>query len=90
MDALVCAPAGAATEVAPLLREAGANVLLASCVDSAGTRLADPPITAIDLRPREAGASCAELLFELLSGAAPAGTERLHPIELAVRASTRP
>ncbi|WP_345559472.1 LacI family DNA-binding transcriptional regulator [Nonomuraea rosea] len=90
MDALVCAPAGAATEVAPLLREAGANVLLASCVDSAGTRLADPPITAIDLRPREAGASCAELLFELLSGAAPAGTERLHPIELAVRASTHP
>ncbi|MFC5823968.1 LacI family DNA-binding transcriptional regulator [Nonomuraea insulae] len=88
MDALVCAPAGAATEVAPLLRESGAGVLLASCVDSAATRLADPPITAIDLRPREAGASCAELLFELLSGAAPAGTERVHPIELEVRAST--
>ncbi|MEV0385928.1 LacI family DNA-binding transcriptional regulator [Nonomuraea sp. NPDC050643] len=90
MDALVCAPAGAATEVAPLLREAGTGVLLASCVDSAATRLADPPITAIDLRPREAGASCAELLFELLSGTAPAGTERVHPIELAVRASTSP
>ncbi|MET7337363.1 LacI family DNA-binding transcriptional regulator [Nonomuraea sp. NPDC005650] len=90
LDALVCAPAGAATEVAPLLREAGVNVLLASCVDSAATRLADPPITAIDLRPKEAGASCAELLFELLSGAAPVGTERVHPIELSVRASTRP
>ncbi|MEV4172850.1 LacI family DNA-binding transcriptional regulator [Nonomuraea sp. NPDC049709] len=90
VDALVCAPAGAATEVAPLLREAGAGVLLASCVDSAATRLADPPITAIDLRPREAGASCAELLFELLSGAAPAGTERVHPIELEIRASTSP
>ncbi|MGN9841132.1 LacI family DNA-binding transcriptional regulator [Nonomuraea sp. H19] len=89
-DALVCAPAGAATEVAPLLREARADVLLASCVDSAATRLADPPITAIDLRPKEAGASCAELLFELLSGIAPVGTERVHPIELAVRASTRP
>ncbi|TDC03807.1 LacI family transcriptional regulator [Nonomuraea longispora] len=89
LDALVCAPAGAATEVAPLLRESGGDVLLASCVDSAATRLADPPITAIDLRPREAGESCAELLFELLAGAAPAGTERLHPIELAVRASTR-
>lgn len=46
LDALVCAPAGAATEVAPL--------------------------------------------FELLSGAAPVGTERVHPIELHVRASTRP
>ncbi|MEV0614211.1 LacI family DNA-binding transcriptional regulator [Nonomuraea sp. NPDC050404] len=88
MDALVCAPAGAAAEVAPLLREAGAGVLLASCVDSDGTRMADPPITAIDLRPREAGASCAELLFELLSGTAQAGTERVHPIELEIRAST--
>ncbi|MGI5282409.1 LacI family DNA-binding transcriptional regulator [Nonomuraea polychroma] len=90
LDALVCAPAGAATEVAPLLREAGVDVLLASCVDGAGTRQADPPITAIDLRPKEAGASCAELLFELLSGVVPVGTERVHPIELAVRASTRP
>ncbi|MFI6740051.1 LacI family DNA-binding transcriptional regulator [Nonomuraea sp. NPDC050451] len=90
LDALVCAPAGAATEVAPLLREAGVNVLLASCVDSAATRQSDPPITAIDLRPKEAGASCAELLFELLSGAAPVGTERVHPIELSIRASTRP
>lgn len=90
LDALVCAPAGAATEVAPLLREAGVNVLLASCVDSAATRQSDPPITAIDLRPKEAGASCAELLFELLSGAAPLGTERVHPIELSIRASTRP
>jgi DNA-binding LacI/PurR family transcriptional regulator len=90
LDALVCAPAGAATEVAPLLREAGANVLLASCVDSAATRQSDPPITAIDLRPKEAGASCAELLFELLSGAAPVGTERVHPIELSIRTSTRP
>ncbi|MFI7228186.1 LacI family DNA-binding transcriptional regulator [Nonomuraea angiospora] len=90
LDALVCAPAGAATEVAPLLREAGLNVLLASCVDSAATRQSDPPITAIDLRPKEAGASCAELLFELLSGAAPVGTERVHPIELSIRASTHP
>ncbi|WP_346114151.1 LacI family DNA-binding transcriptional regulator [Nonomuraea maheshkhaliensis] len=88
VDALVCAPAGAATEVAPMVREAGS--LLASCVDSAATRMADPPITSIDLRPREAGASCAELLFELLSGAAEPGTERVHPIELELRASTRP
>ncbi|MFI7633070.1 LacI family DNA-binding transcriptional regulator [Nonomuraea sp. NPDC049400] len=88
LDALVCAPAGAAAEVAPLLRETG--VRLASCVDNAATRQSDPPITAIDLRPKEAGASCAELLFELLSGSAPMGTERVHPIELNIRASTRP
>ncbi|MET8865136.1 LacI family DNA-binding transcriptional regulator [Nonomuraea sp. NPDC004580] len=90
MDALICAPAGAATEVAPLLHASGTGVLLASCVDSAATRLADPPITAIDLRPKEAGASCAELLFELLSGTAEPGTERVHPIALAIRASTTP
>lgn len=90
VDALVCAPAGAATEVAPMVRETGSGVLLASCVDSAATRMADPPITSIDLRPREAGAGCAELLFELLSGTAEPGTERVHPIELELRPSTHP
>jgi DNA-binding LacI/PurR family transcriptional regulator len=91
-DALLCAPAGAAAEVLPVLREAGRTVgedlLLASCVDTPAMRSADPPITAIDLRPREAGASCAELLFELLRGAAPAGTERIHPTKLHLRTST--
>jgi DNA-binding LacI/PurR family transcriptional regulator len=52
-------------------------------------RAADPPVTAVDLRPREAGAACARLLFEILNGEAPPGTERVHPIELIVRASTR-
>lgn len=94
IDALVCGPAGAAADLVPLLREEGRapgrDLLLASCVDSQAMQLADPPITAIDLRPREAGARCAELLFELLSGQSPAGTERVHPVELVVRASSRP
>jgi DNA-binding LacI/PurR family transcriptional regulator len=97
IDALVCGPAGSATDLLPLLREDGSDLrregggrlLLASCVDSPAMQLADPPITAIDLRPREAGVRCAELLFDLLSGTASAGTERIHPIELTLRASTR-
>ncbi|MFD0660681.1 substrate-binding domain-containing protein [Thermocatellispora tengchongensis] len=91
-DALVCGPAGAATEALPVVRaagrEAGRDLLLASCVDTPGMALADPPITSIDLRPREAGAACAELLFDLLNGTAQPGTERVHPIELRPRAST--
>ncbi|WP_433464524.1 LacI family DNA-binding transcriptional regulator [Spirillospora sp. CA-128828] len=90
LDALVCAPAGAAARLQPALRRTGSPFLLASCVDSPAMSLADPPITAIDLRPREAGATCADLLFDLLDGRAAPGTERIHPIELNLRASTRP
>jgi DNA-binding LacI/PurR family transcriptional regulator len=93
IDALVCGPAGAAAALLPVLRDDGRTVgedlLLASCVDGPSMQAADPPITAIDLRPRDAGAACAALLFDLLTGAAPDGTERMHPTELVVRASTR-
>ncbi|MFG2000477.1 LacI family DNA-binding transcriptional regulator [Spirillospora sp. NPDC048911] len=92
-DALICAPAGSAAQLQPVLSEAGlragTDLLLASCVEGPSMRAADPPITAVDLHPREAGAACAELLFEILNGDAPPGSERSHPIELIVRASTR-
>ncbi|MEU6266188.1 LacI family DNA-binding transcriptional regulator [Saccharopolyspora shandongensis] len=94
LDALLCAPDGSAMVALPVLRDAGREVgrdlLLASCVDSTPLQYADPPITAIDLRPREAGAECARLLFDILSGAAPKGTERTLPIGINERASTRP
>lgn len=90
VDALVCVPAGAASEALPIVKRAGrvvgADLLLASCVDGPDTRSADPPVTAIDLRPREAGAACADLLFDVLAGEAPSA--RTHPVELHVRAST--
>ncbi|MFF5986963.1 LacI family DNA-binding transcriptional regulator [Prauserella flavalba] len=93
VDALVCAPDGAASAVLPVLRAAGRSIgddlLLASCVDSAALNHTDPPITAIDLRPREAGAACARLLFDILSGEAPRGTVRAQPIGLNERRSTR-
>jgi DNA-binding LacI/PurR family transcriptional regulator len=92
IDALVCGPAGAAVVLLPVLRDAGRTVgedlLLASCVDGPSMQSADPPITAIDLRPRDAGAACAKLLFDLLTGAAVGGTERLHPTELIIRNSS--
>ncbi|MEU3270961.1 LacI family DNA-binding transcriptional regulator [Saccharomonospora sp. NPDC006951] len=93
VDALVCAPDGAAAAVLPVLRAAGRTIggdlLLASCVDSAALTHTDPPITAIDLRPREAGAACAQLLFDILSGETPKGTVRAQPIGLTERRSTR-
>ncbi|WP_205856281.1 LacI family DNA-binding transcriptional regulator [Phytoactinopolyspora endophytica] len=93
LDALVAAPTSAAATLLPVIREAGRRVgedlLLASCVDAPALRFADPAITAIDVRPREAGAACAELLFELLTGSAVPGVERIHPIELNVRESTQ-
>ncbi|WP_405877294.1 substrate-binding domain-containing protein [Streptomyces sp. NBC_01136] len=91
-DAVVCAPDGAAAAVLPELRAAGRTVggdlLLASCVDCSAMRTAEPPITAIDLRPRSMGAECARPLREILSGEAPLGTVRALPVELKVRAST--
>ena len=92
IDALVCAADGVAVAVQPAIEAAGyvvgADFLLASCVDSQAMQSADPPITAIDTKPRESGAACARLLFDVLSGAAEEGTERYVPIELRRRAST--
>ncbi|GAA1973319.1 LacI family DNA-binding transcriptional regulator [Amycolatopsis minnesotensis] len=92
IDALVCAPDGSAVAALPVLREAGREVggdlLLAACVDSSPLLHSDPPITAIDLHPRAAGAACAQLLFDLLAGKAPEGTERSLPIGLVERRST--
>lgn len=92
IDALVCAADGVAAAVQPAIEAAGHGVgkdfLLASCVDSQAMRSAEPPITAIDTKPRESGAACARLLFDVLSGAADDGTERDVPIELHTRPST--
>lgn len=93
VDALVCAPDGSAAAVLPVIRAAGRTIgedlLLAACVDSTALHHTDPPVTAIDLRPREAGAACAQLLFDILSGEAPEGTVRAQPIGLTERRSTR-
>lgn len=92
IDALICVQDGVAASVQRTIessgRVIGTDFLLASCVDSAAMRLADPPITAIDTKPRESGAACARLLFDVLAGHADDGTERYVPIELHPRPST--
>ncbi|MFE5856507.1 LacI family DNA-binding transcriptional regulator [Streptomyces sp. NPDC056500] len=93
IDALICGADGAAAAVLPEIRAAGRTVgqdiLLASCVDSSAMRMAEPPITSIDLRPRVMGAECARLLCEILTGDAEPGTTRTLSIEMNIRDSTR-
>jgi DNA-binding LacI/PurR family transcriptional regulator len=75
---------GAASEAG---RTVGGDLLVAACVDSVTMQLATPAITALDLRPREFGNTCARVLVGILSGE-PQPQAMDHPIELRPRAST--
>ncbi|SCK32113.1 transcriptional regulator, LacI family [Streptomyces sp. ScaeMP-e48] len=74
--------------------EAGAHprtpLLVASCVDGTATRSAEPPVTAVDLRPAAYGRACAELLCDILAGRTAPDTVRRHAWALETRASTAP
>lgn len=111
VDAVICAPDGAAPGVlraaaalgrpvgpgsppaAPRARTAPAThprtpLLIASCVDGTATRSAEPPVTAVDLRPAAYGRACAELLCDILAGRTTPDTVRRHAWALETRAST--
>ncbi|MFH9292299.1 LacI family DNA-binding transcriptional regulator [Streptomyces sp. NPDC017520] len=102
VDAVICAPDGSAPGVlraaAALSREVGrageadlrtgVAVLVASCVDGPAARGAEPPVTAVDLRPAAYGRACAELLCDILADRAAPDTVRRHAWSLEVRAST--
>ncbi|RPK94039.1 LacI family DNA-binding transcriptional regulator [Streptomyces sp. ADI98-10] len=98
VDAVICAPDGSAPGVlraaAALGREAGSagegrsGLLVASCVDGTATRSAEPPVTAVDLRPAAYGRACAELLCDILADRAAPDTVRRHAWSLETRAST--
>ncbi|MFH9689243.1 LacI family DNA-binding transcriptional regulator [Streptomyces sp. NPDC021019] len=102
VDAVICAPDGSAPGVlraaAALGREAGrageadpragVALLVASCVDGPATRGAEPPVTAVDLRPAAYGRACADLLCDILAGRAAPDTVRRHAWSLETRAST--
>ncbi|MEV3894063.1 LacI family DNA-binding transcriptional regulator [Streptomyces anulatus] len=79
-------PGGTDAAVGPV----GAGLLVASCVDGTATRGAEPPVTAVDLRPAAYGRACAELLCDILAGRAAPDTVRRHSWSLETRASTRP
>lgn len=92
-DAIVVAQDGIASAVSAAVAAKGfvigRDVLLAACVDGVGVWSSTPPITAVDLRPREHGKACADMLLGVLadsdhgSPAALSLQSRLH-----VRAST--
>ncbi|MFG2613589.1 LacI family DNA-binding transcriptional regulator [Streptomyces anulatus] len=65
-----------------------AGLLVASCVDGTATRGAEPPVTAVDLRPAAYGRACAELLCDILAGRTAPDTVRRHSWSLETRAST--
>ncbi|MFJ4825738.1 LacI family DNA-binding transcriptional regulator [Streptomyces bacillaris] len=112
VDAVICAPDGAAPGVlraaAALGRPVGPGalpaatphartatdthprtpLLIASCVDGTATRSAEPPVTAVDLRPAAYGRACAELLCDILAGRTTPDTVRRHAWALETRAST--
>ncbi|MFI1223819.1 MULTISPECIES: LacI family DNA-binding transcriptional regulator [unclassified Streptomyces] len=104
VDAVICAPDGSAPGVlraaAALGREVGGTgaahrrggggLLVASCVDGTATRSAQPPVTAVDLRPAAYGRACAELLCDILADRAAPDTVRRHAWSLETRASTGP
>ncbi|MFK0143518.1 LacI family DNA-binding transcriptional regulator [Streptomyces griseus] len=68
----------------------GAPLLVASCVDGTATRGAEPPVTAVDLRPAAYGRACAALLCDILAGRTAPDTVRGHAWSLEIRASTGP
>ena len=91
-DAIVSAPDGGAIGIVGAAndvgRRVGEDLLVAACVDSITMELASPPITALDLRPREFGRTCVETLVRVVNGE-PTPLETLHPIRLVRRCSTR-
>ncbi|MFD6416100.1 LacI family DNA-binding transcriptional regulator [Streptomyces sp. NPDC060194] len=92
VDAVVCAPDGAAPGVvraaSALGRSVGDDLLVAACVDGPTARATTPALTAVDLHPDAYGHACADLLCAVLTGHTPADTVRTHAWTLEVRAST--
>lgn len=92
VDAFLCGPDGSAIVVVDVLqdlgREVGDDVLVAALVDNPAYVYTDPPVTAIDLTPRAAGAACIRLLLDIVRGDAAPDAEAPLPITVRYRAST--
>jgi DNA-binding LacI/PurR family transcriptional regulator len=93
VDAIFTPPDRFAVGVLRAARERGLRVpgdlRVAAGVDSSHARLADPPITAIDLHPALTGRAAVDMLLARLEGAA-VTAPRILGAELRVRASTAP
>ncbi|MBM7503528.1 LacI family DNA-binding transcriptional regulator [Agromyces aurantiacus] len=75
VDAIVCVPDGLGVGILSAVQELGRTVpddlQIVSYVDGATMPIVQPPISALDLRPREAGLRAGQLLVSLLDGTAP-------------------
>ncbi|MGO1972187.1 MAG: LacI family DNA-binding transcriptional regulator [Propionibacteriaceae bacterium] len=91
-DAILCGPEGSAIVVVDVLqdlgRAVGEEVRVAALVDNPALALMEPPVTAVDLAPRTAGAACVRLLLEIIRGETDAKASVPLPIEVRYRAST--
>jgi DNA-binding LacI/PurR family transcriptional regulator len=91
-DAILSGPDGTALGVLGAARDVGravgADLLVASAVDSLPLQMASPAITAITLQPRDIGRHAAGLLSQLLRGEEPPATVSRGRPPIAVRAST--
>jgi DNA-binding LacI/PurR family transcriptional regulator len=95
VDAIVCLPEGLGVGILSTLRELGHSVpddiQLVSYTDSPTLPIVQPPISALDLRAKDAGARAGELLISIIEG----GERMEHHVErfdliYRERASTRP
>lgn len=93
-DAIMVVPDGAALVALHLLQADGVRVpddlLLASYVDALSLQVARPTVTAVDIDPRQTGASAVDVLVGLVVGDESGPMERTVPTRLNVRESTTP
>jgi len=77
LDAILCLPEGLGVGVLTALHASGRSVpgdiQLASYTDSPSLLIVDPPVSAVDLRPREAGIRAGRALVAILQDPAPEG-----------------
>ena len=95
VDAIVCLPEGLGVGILSIVRELGRSVpddiQLVSYTDSPALPIVQPPISALDLRAKDAGMRAGELLISIIEG----GKRREQPVErfdliYRERSSTRP
>lgn len=96
VDAIMCVPEGLGVGILSTLRELDRavpdDIQLVSYVDSGTLPIVQPPISALDLRPREAGMRAGHLLVGLLDEQVEEPRPRVETFDLVFRerASTRP
>lgn len=96
LDGILCLPQGLAVGILSNLRELGRavpeDIQIVAYNDSPTLPLVQPPISAMDLRPRDAGSRAGELLIALIEGPHDRVEPRLEPFDVVFhdRESLRP